>query len=69
MYIKRERLGKLGSEEVISSLHLIQLGKGVGDNRELYRVVPDIRLAGYPTFFISGIPVSFAGYPAGRITG
>ena len=35
----------------------------------VFRVAPDIRLAGYPAFFDirypAGYPVSFAGYPAG----
>ena len=37
-----------------------------------FRVVPDIRLTGYPAFDIRypvGYLVSYAGYPAGRITG
>ena len=37
------------------------------------RVVPDIRLAGYPAFFDIrypvGYPVSVAGYPAGYLAG
>ena len=41
--------------------------------RYTIRVAPDIRPAGYPTFFDIRYPVSFAGdsagYPAGRIAG
>ena len=46
----------------------LKQGGGRNRNRNESRVVPDIRLAGYPAFFDirypAGYPVSVAGYPA-----
>ena len=51
-------MGKKG-ENLCNFIH--RLSDLVGGGVEISRVVPDIQLAGYP--------VSFAGYPAGQITG